>query len=1039
MFQTIQNGFVAGELSPSLWGRTDLAKYHQGAFTMRNFFVNYRGGAASRAGSAYVGMCKSPWYLDPPRDIQFQFSITQGYALEFGQQYMRIKYQGAYVTEAQKAVTGATQSNPCAVNIPNHDYAVGDWIYINNVGGMTELNGLTWIVRTVPNPNTVFLNDLFGNPLDSSTFPAYTSGGTAARIYTLDTPYATVDLPCLKYTQSADTMTLTCVNTATGTEYPSYELERFGSTNWTLTEDTFASSIAAPFNVVVTAQHTSTGSPEVSTQYSYVVTAVNGKTGEESVASPSGNVTNVDIGIYAGSNTITWAAVAGASSYNVYKATPAYSSPVPIGSLYGYCGTAYGTQFVDTNIVQDFTAVPPTHQNPFAQSPIAEVNMTALGGGYSQSTVGYAIHTTTGTGFTGSPVVVNGGIVAFVIINNGQDYGPNDTITFSGGSGAAANLVIGPSSGTYPGTCAYYQQRRAYAASLNNPDTYWFSQIGAFSNMDSSIPTTDTDAIVGAPWAQQVNGVQFMVPMPGGLVILTGKGAWQLNGGNSAALTPSDQDANPQAYNGCNAILPPITVNYDILYCQEKGSIFRDLSYNFFVNIYTGTDLTVLSNHLFTGYTFTQWAWAEEPYKLVWCVRDDGIMLSLTYLKEQDVYAWSRHDTQGLYVGVCSVTEPPVDAVYTIVARYIGGQWAYYSERFDNRIWSTPEDCWCVDCGLSYQQNEPDAVLFPSAAYGGSNISSVLVIAGGINYTDPVVTASAALGPGGATFQANVTGGVITSVTVLTEGGGYIPGLTVLTVTDPTGVGAVLQAVITGIVPFTASQPVFEFVSAGDVIRVDGGLAVVTEVVTETLLMANITNGLTVTLPNGMPVPAQPGDWSVTTPTSTVSGLNHLEGQTVAIVADGGVQPAQVVTNGTIALQAPATQILVGLPFTPQLQTPYLDPPGQQDASQGKRKNIPAVTVRIEASRGLSVGANQVDASTQANTNAVAWNNLTPIKERNALIGAGNALPLYTGDYFLYIAGGWATTAQVAIEQDFPMPANILAVVSGYVMGDTSG
>src|ERR1700744_2998957 len=106
--QTIQVGFTAGEVSPSLRGRVDLVKYHQGAFTMRNAWVNYRGGASSRAGMAYVGTCKQPGTGAPPRDIPFQFSINQGYILEFGDQYMRVKYRGAYVTEAAIAVSSVS-------------------------------------------------------------------------------------------------------------------------------------------------------------------------------------------------------------------------------------------------------------------------------------------------------------------------------------------------------------------------------------------------------------------------------------------------------------------------------------------------------------------------------------------------------------------------------------------------------------------------------------------------------------------------------------------------------------------------------------------------------------------------------------------------------------------------------------------------------------------------------------------------------------------------------------------------------------------
>jgi Ubiquitin-activating enzyme E1 FCCH domain len=655
-YTIIQNSFGSGEISPSLLGRTDLAKWHSGASTMRNFFVNYRGGAASRAGTCYIAICKQQPDGPPPRDIPFQFNINQGYALEFGDQYMRPKTDGGYIIEQFENISGATNANPLALTITAHNYNQGDWISISGMYGMTELNGLIWIVNTVVDANTLTLTDLFGTVVNSTSFGTYTSGGMAARIYTVVAPYAAEDLPYLKYTQSADTMTLTCVNQQTETEYPPYDLTRFGETDWVFTENSFAAAITPPTNVAATAQSSTT----VTTWYSYVVTAVSSTTGEESIASAAADVENNDIALYAGSNIITWKAVPGASSYNVYKATPSFNVGVPIGSLYGFAGTSLGTSFTDSNITADFTTVPPVHNDPFARGAILAITPTAAGTGYTQATIGYTILSSTGSGFQGSPIVVNGTFVGFYVTNGGENYLPTDTITIidSGvGTGATATLDVGAATGTYPGAVAYFQQRRVYAATLNNPNTYYMSQPGAYLNMDSSIPVTDSDAIVGTPWAQQINGIQFMIPMPGGLVIGTGSGAWQLTGGNNAAITPADQDATPQAYNGFSAIVPPLTIVYDILYVQAKGSIIRDLSYNFFVNIYAGTDATVLSSHLFTDFTILQWGWAEEPYKVVWAIRDDGTMLSFTFLKEQDVYAWGRHDTQGLFMGVCVTTE----------------------------------------------------------------------------------------------------------------------------------------------------------------------------------------------------------------------------------------------------------------------------------------------------------------------------------------------------------------------------------------------
>ncbi|MFA7278767.1 MAG: ubiquitin-activating E1 FCCH domain-containing protein [Sterolibacterium sp.] len=1031
---SIQNSFVAGEISPSLFGRTDLAKWHNGASTMRNFFANYRGGASSRAGLAYVGTCKQTGD-NPPRDIRFQFNINQGYALEFGDNYMRIKSDGAYVIEDPVAITGATEANPIVITAPLHGYSNGDWVYITNMVGMTELNGLTWIVDN-KTTNTFQLLDLFGNPVDSSSFGTYISGGSSSRLYTLATPYMAVDLPYLKFTQSADTMTLTCVNQITGTEYRAQELLRLGATNWTITPVDFSASISSPSNITVTAQSSTT----IDTQYSYVVTSVN-RAGDESIIGERGSVSNNNISIYAGSNTVTWNSVDGAVSYNVYRSVPAYTPQnVPVGVSYGYIGSSFGNQFVDGNILADFTIVPPNHYDPFAPGKILEVSVTAQGSGYSQSTIGYSVTTSTGTGFGGIPVEANGKFVGFLISNQGTGYLSGDTITITGGTGGTADLVVGPASGTYPGVVAYYQQRRAYANTLNNPDTYWMSKPGTYDNMDSAIPTVASDAIVGTPWAQQINGIQFMVPMTSALIMLTGSGAWNVNGGNNSDITPIDQTAQAQAYNGCSATVPPIVVNYNILYVQSKGSIVRDLAYNFVINVYTGEDKTVLANQLFQGYQIVQWAYSEEPYKIIWAVRNDGVLLSFTYLKEQDVYAWARHDTNGLVVGVVSVTEPPVDAVYVIVKRYVQGQWKYYSERMDNRDWQNVESTFCVDSGLKWPQPTPDAILTPAAADGTSNITAVNLIAGGSGYTAPTVIAIDPTGIGsGATFSATVAGGVITAINVLTPGDGYVGG-TDLIISDSTGEGAVAAPLITNYVEFSASSSVFSSDSVGQVIRVGGGKAIVITYTSPTSVIADVVQPITETIPNDpslQPVPASPGDWTITPTTDVVSGLNHLEGKTVAILADGSVMANQVVTNGQITLPSAYSSIVVGLPYTCQIQSLFLDPAGIPTV-QGKRKNIYSVTVRVNDSRGISVGTNQPDASTQPNGATLPWTNMKEVKERNALITAGSAIPLFTGDYYINVPASWDTRGQVAVQQTYPLPANVLAIVSNYMVGDTA-
>ena len=968
-FPFLQNSFIAGELSPAVYGRTDMVKFHLGATTMRNFFVGYRGGAYSRAGLAYVGICKQPGTAAPPRDITFQFNNYQGFQLEFGDNYMRVKSNGAYVTEAAKTITSITQASPAVVTITSHGFSNGDWVY-GAISGMNALNGLTWIVQNATT-NTFTLTDLFGNVVNSTLFNAFTSG-TFARIYTLTTPYAAVDLPYLKFSQSADTMTLDCVNpnTLTGlspVEYPSYSLVRTGAASYTLAPVTYSSPIAAPANCTGTAQSSTT----VSTYYSYCVTAIDAS-GNESVASNANSIYNNDISVYAGTNTITWDAVPGASYYNVYKATPSYGQQVPIGVNYGYCGESFGTSFVDTNVTADFTQVPPTHQDPFARGQITGVTPTAGGTGFTQAGITYTINTSTGSGFAGSPIVLNGAFVGFVITNNGKNYANTDIITISqtGASGATATLVIGPQSGTYPSVPSYLFQRAVQANTLNAPDTYFMSQPGKYTNMDSSIPITASDAIIGNPWSQQINGIQFIQPMLSAAIMFTGGGTWLLAGGGGVGtpFTPTSQQATPQEYNGCSSTVPPIPVNSEILYVQSLGSVVRDLSYNFFSQRATSVDVTILASHLFNGHQIVQWAYAQNPYYLIWVVREDGVALSFTFIKEQEVQAWSRHDTMGQFVGVSSVTEPPVNAVYWIVKRFLNGKWVYVSERFDNRLWNGVEDSFCVDSGLSYPQPTPNATLTASAA--------------------------------------------------------------------------------TGTITLTASASVFSSGSVGSVVRSGGGIMDITAYTSPTIVTAVVRGNQPITAtvpndPNNTPVPQTAGNWTMTAPTTVVTGLNHLIGQTVSILADGGVVNPQVVTqfaDGTVGviLPYPASSITVGLPFLPQLQTTYIDPQGQ-GTTQTKRTSINAVAVRVENTRGISVGTNQPDQATTPGGGNPSWSGMTELKMRNSTIFAGQPIPLESDDFYLSVQGGWDEHSQVAIQQSYPLPANISALVSYFSLGDTSG
>lgn len=323
--------FAAGEISPRMMGRVDVAQYQQACATLLNWYVVNSGGAITRAGTAFVGEVYDSTAAS--RLVSFQFSQVQAYILEFANLKMRVIMNGGYVLEAAKNILGITQANPGVVNVAAHGYSNGDHVWHDGIVSMTQFNRRRVTV-------TVIDADHYSIGIDTTAYGAWSSGGTAARFFTLATSYAAADLPLLKFVQSADTLTIT---------HPGYSpanLTRTSHTAWTLTQPiTFAPTQQAPTGLV---------SDVPGTVAFYAVTAVNDITGEESlIAGPSGANTTT--------STLTWTNAAGASTYFVYK------SQNGLSGLYGLIGRGgTGAQgFKDATIVPNMSISPPQNKTPF--------------------------------------------------------------------------------------------------------------------------------------------------------------------------------------------------------------------------------------------------------------------------------------------------------------------------------------------------------------------------------------------------------------------------------------------------------------------------------------------------------------------------------------------------------------------------------------------------------------------------------------------------------------------------------------------------
>ena len=222
--------FTGGELSPRLDGRNDLNKYSSGCKTLENMIIYPHGSAARRSGSRFIAEVKSS--AAKTRLIPFEFSTTQTYMMEFGNQYIRFYKDNGQILEGDKTISGATQANPVVITATSHGYSNGDEISITSVSGMTELNNKRYLVAN-KTTNTFEITNVDGTNINGTSFTAYTSGGVANRVYEISTPYLTAELFDIKYAQSADVMYIT---------HPNHEVEklsRTGHTSWTLSDVDF--------------------------------------------------------------------------------------------------------------------------------------------------------------------------------------------------------------------------------------------------------------------------------------------------------------------------------------------------------------------------------------------------------------------------------------------------------------------------------------------------------------------------------------------------------------------------------------------------------------------------------------------------------------------------------------------------------------------------------------------------------------------------------------------------------------------------------
>lgn len=417
--------------------------------------------------------------------------------------------------------------------------------------------------------------------------------------------------------------------------------------------------------------------------------------------------------------------------------------------------------------------------------------------------------------------------------------------------------VFGTTS-NYPAAVSYFEQRRCFAGTINQPQNIWMTRSGTESNMSYSLPIRDDDRIAFRVAAREANTIRHIVPLTQ-LLLLTSAAEWRVTSINSDAITPSTISVRPQSYVGASNV-QPVIINNTLIYVASRGGHVRECAYSWQANGFVTGDLSLRSAHLFDNYDIVDVAYSKAPYPIIWFVSDNGKLLGLTYIPEQQIGAWHQHDTDGDFESCAVVAEGSEDVLYVVVKRTIDGATERYVERLASRQFDDQEDAFFVDCGLTY----------------------------------------------------------------------------------------------------------------------DG------------------------------------------VPADEISGLDHIEGKTVSILADGAVHPQRVVTGGKVTLDVEASKVHVGLPITADLQTLPLAMQIDSAFGQGRYKNINKAWLRVYRSSGVFVGPDE--------------NHLVEAKQRTTEI-YGKAPDLKSEEVPIPLTPSWTDSGSVLIRQADPLPLTLVALTLEVAVG----
>lgn len=1041
---TVRQHFTGGEVSPEMYGRTDIARYGVSLRTMLNFITTPGGAAKNRPGTLWVSEVKDSTKYT--RLVPFVFNSDLSYVIQITPGWMRFINNGIQIWG-----WGGYHNGGDAKDWMNDGMTdVGRfWVPGSLVGktlsNFTDLNSSVITENSSVNIKTVDEPGLTWDDEDRYFIQGWNE---------IPAPWAAEDLERLQYAQFNDIMVI--VHPA----YPPYVLRRYATDSWTLGTFNVKRPISPPEITAVS----DGASPVVglARQHTWAATVLDSE-GNESLPSyytPAGTRK-----IYPGnadareSITVVPPAAGNApSSYVLYRGEEGI-----VGYIQGAAVKAGASQGIeDRGNAPDYTDTPPQGRDPFIVSEISaglgapvprsvpfgdpvvngasvsvavkdrepeafdlkydiywhydligecttnikiEVDVTGVGDAYE-------------TVWERNAYLQSGHYVGDSHVSINLPFPP--LITAPAGAGTLFRMTTTPlvnagnqtwtavrvdwieqptepeveTEKIFPASVCFFQQRLVMA-NFQGPNgaevsTIKTSRIGDIFNFDQSLISKANDAMVLTLSSLKLDEVRALIPLHS-LLCFTSGAEWNVAGVDDAAVGPTNYSLKPNSWYGSSWVVP-VVIGRSVLFSTERGRIIRDLEHDPVTgSLSQGKELTVMARHMFESSGLREWAYAETPHSVLWAVREDGVLLGLTYEPGHDVWAWHRHTTGPVtevdntsgyrrvvprdeFESICTVPEIGENAVYVVVKRTMpgvnGGEPVRYIERLAAREGLADiADHVFVDSAVHYDGRWAARVAADPVLFAGyEDARARVAYSGGGSPTWQVGDSPYLVdwdNPGGDPWLVDPVGSAVGAVVEIVSGDHWVR--MEITSLDPVGMGVTCE--------------IESFYNA------DGG----------TTVHADLQNAFS-------------SEWAYGY--KQFIDFAHLEGETLNILGDGGAVTPTAVSGNALNLENHYVRLSAGLPIQADIETLPVSFP--QDPGEIRKRNKTVVEVGLELDnwRGLKVGQH--------------LGALVPIQQRDVRSGYGETDPR-RGISVTRPFNVIEREVAIALRQGDPLPVTILA------------